>query len=154
MLGCRHLIGDRLDITGARWGLDGAEAVLRLRALTANNDLDAYRTFHTQREHQRLHPSLDQAGYTLTAWSTTFTSKEPHPSAFPCGNHRELFTPLNRMGRQLFLSQTVGGGGPNRHGWVAILHGAAQRVTFSLVSRSAAPSTLRGGSPGRAFMRP
>jgi len=22
---CRHLIGDRLDITGARWGLDGAE---------------------------------------------------------------------------------------------------------------------------------
>lgn len=25
---CRHLIGDRLDITGARWGLEGAEAVL------------------------------------------------------------------------------------------------------------------------------
>jgi hypothetical protein len=25
---CRHLIGDRLDITGARWGLDGAEAIL------------------------------------------------------------------------------------------------------------------------------
>src|SRR6266487_3229132 len=24
---CRHLIGDRLDISGARWGLDGAEAV-------------------------------------------------------------------------------------------------------------------------------
>ncbi|MEU3283339.1 ISKra4 family transposase [Streptomyces antibioticus] len=64
---CRHLIGDRLDITGARWGLEGAEAVLRLRALTANNDLDAYWTFHTQREHQRLHPSPDQAGYTLTA---------------------------------------------------------------------------------------
>ncbi|GKQ40228.1 hypothetical protein ALMP_67540 [Streptomyces sp. A012304] len=64
---CRHLIGDRLDITGARWGLEGAEAVLRLRALTANNDLDAYWTFHTQREHQRLYPSPDQAGYTLTA---------------------------------------------------------------------------------------
>jgi len=30
---CRHLIADRLDITGARWGLDGAEALLRLRAL-------------------------------------------------------------------------------------------------------------------------
>src|SRR6266511_5375478 len=24
---CRHLIGDRLDISGARWGLAGAEAV-------------------------------------------------------------------------------------------------------------------------------
>jgi hypothetical protein len=30
---CRHLIGDRLDIGGARWGLDGAEAVLTLRAV-------------------------------------------------------------------------------------------------------------------------
>nr|WP_206507997.1 hypothetical protein [Streptomyces chrestomyceticus] len=35
---CRHLIGDRLDITlditGARWGIAGAEAILKLRALT------------------------------------------------------------------------------------------------------------------------
>lgn len=28
---CRHLVGDRLDITGARWGLDSAQAVLKLR---------------------------------------------------------------------------------------------------------------------------
>jgi hypothetical protein len=25
---CRHLIKDRMDITGARWRLDGAEAIL------------------------------------------------------------------------------------------------------------------------------
>jgi hypothetical protein len=25
------MIGDRLDITGARWGLEGAEAILTLR---------------------------------------------------------------------------------------------------------------------------
>ncbi|MDH6119714.1 hypothetical protein ABH930_004475 [Kitasatospora sp. GAS204A] len=56
---CRHLIADRLDITGARWGLPGAEAVLRLRALVSNGDLDTYRPFHATREHQRL--------YTLTA---------------------------------------------------------------------------------------
>jgi hypothetical protein len=30
---CRHLVKDRMDITGARWGLPGAEAVLKLRAL-------------------------------------------------------------------------------------------------------------------------
>jgi hypothetical protein len=30
---CRHLIKDRMDITGARWSLAGAEAVLRLRSL-------------------------------------------------------------------------------------------------------------------------
>lgn len=39
---CRRLIGDRLEITGARWGLSGAEAVLRLRAVRDNGDLDAY----------------------------------------------------------------------------------------------------------------
>jgi hypothetical protein len=39
---CRHLIGDRLDITGARWGLQGAEAVLTLRAVISNGDFDEY----------------------------------------------------------------------------------------------------------------
>ncbi len=34
----RHLIGDRLDITGSRWGLRGAEAILRLRAVIDNGD--------------------------------------------------------------------------------------------------------------------
>src|SRR6266545_1970497 len=28
---CRHLVKDRMDITGARWGLDRAEAILKLR---------------------------------------------------------------------------------------------------------------------------
>jgi hypothetical protein len=39
---CRHLVKDRMDITGARWGLAGAEAILKLRALTTNGDFDAY----------------------------------------------------------------------------------------------------------------
>ncbi|MDA8063021.1 MAG: ISKra4 family transposase, partial [Actinomycetota bacterium] len=29
----RHLVKDRLDLTGSRWGLEGAEAILHLRAL-------------------------------------------------------------------------------------------------------------------------
>ena len=33
-----------MDITGARWGLDGAEAVLRLRALISAGDFDTYWT--------------------------------------------------------------------------------------------------------------
>jgi hypothetical protein len=32
----RHLIADRLSLGGARWGLDGAEAVLALRAVIAS----------------------------------------------------------------------------------------------------------------------
>lgn len=54
---CRHLIKDRMDITGARWGLPGAEAVLKLRALISNDDFDAYWTWHLQQEHQRIHAS-------------------------------------------------------------------------------------------------
>jgi hypothetical protein len=64
---CRHLIGDRLDITGARWGLDGAEAILTLRAVISNGDFDDYWRFHLTREHQRLYPGTAQGQYTLGA---------------------------------------------------------------------------------------
>jgi len=52
---CRFLVADRLDITGARWGLVGAEAVLQLRALRSNGDFDEYWTFHQAQERQRIH---------------------------------------------------------------------------------------------------
>jgi hypothetical protein len=54
---CRHLVHDRMGITGARWGLPGAEAILALRAIKANGDLDAYWAHHLAREHQRNHLS-------------------------------------------------------------------------------------------------
>lgn len=44
-----------MDITGARWSLDGAEAVLRLRALISNDDFDAYWSYHLEQEQQRVH---------------------------------------------------------------------------------------------------
>jgi hypothetical protein len=52
---CRHLVKDRMDITGARWGLEGGEAVLKLRALVINGDFDAYWNFHEHQEYQRNH---------------------------------------------------------------------------------------------------
>jgi hypothetical protein len=54
---CRHLVKDRMDITGARWGLHGAETVLKLRAITANDDLDDYWTYHLNQERRRNHES-------------------------------------------------------------------------------------------------
>ena len=54
---CRYLIKDRMDITGARWSLAGAEAVLRLRALRASGDFDDYWRFHETQEYQRNHVS-------------------------------------------------------------------------------------------------
>jgi hypothetical protein len=50
---CRHLIQDRLGITGARWGLAGAEAVLKLRAIHSSGDWDAYWRFHEEQETRR-----------------------------------------------------------------------------------------------------
>ena len=54
---CRHLVKDRMDITGARWGLTGAEAILKLRAIRSNGDFDDYWAFHLAQEHQRVHKS-------------------------------------------------------------------------------------------------
>jgi hypothetical protein len=64
---CRHLIGDRLAIAGSRWGVEGAEAILRLRAVIDNGDFDAYWAFHLRREHDRVHQARRQDGYDLIA---------------------------------------------------------------------------------------
>jgi hypothetical protein len=52
---CRHLVKDRMDLTGARWGLQGAEAVLKLRALHSNGDFPAYWRHHLTQEKRRNH---------------------------------------------------------------------------------------------------
>ena len=50
---CRYLIKDRMDITGARWNLGGAEAVLKLRSLRKSDDFDSYWNFHCDQRYQR-----------------------------------------------------------------------------------------------------
>jgi len=64
---CRHIVKDRMDITGARWGLAGAEAILKLRALTANGDFDSYWHYHLRREHERIHHARYRETYALAA---------------------------------------------------------------------------------------
>ncbi len=54
---CRHLIKDRMDITGARWSLAGAEAVLRLRSIKSSGDFPEYWRFHEKQEFTRNHKS-------------------------------------------------------------------------------------------------
>ncbi|RNL73190.1 hypothetical protein [Streptomyces sp. I6] len=63
----RHLVADRLDITGSRWTVPGAEAVLTLRTVISNGDFPDYWTFHTRKEHERLHPLPDQHIHALQA---------------------------------------------------------------------------------------
>jgi hypothetical protein len=57
---CRYVVKDRMDRTGARWSLTGAEAVLRLRALRASKDFDAYWQFHLEQDRLRNHASRYQ----------------------------------------------------------------------------------------------
>jgi hypothetical protein len=64
---CRHLVQDRMGITGARWGLEGAQAILWLRAIRANGDLDTYWNWHLQQEHHRNHLSRYQPALQLAA---------------------------------------------------------------------------------------
>jgi hypothetical protein len=64
---CRHIVKDRMDITGARWSLDGAEAILKLRALTANGDFEDYWRFHLRQEHKRIHHAKYRDDYILAA---------------------------------------------------------------------------------------
>ena len=52
---CRHLTKDRMDITGARWGLPGAKAVIKARALRTSGDIDDYWDFHQRQELKRNH---------------------------------------------------------------------------------------------------
>jgi hypothetical protein len=64
---CRHLVQDRMGITGARWSLPGAQAMLWLRAIAASGDTGAYWDYHIAREHQRNHLSRYQDGLDLAA---------------------------------------------------------------------------------------
>jgi len=64
---CRHLVQDRMGITGARWGLAGAQAMLWLRAINASGDTGTYWDWHIKQERQRNHLSRYQDGLDLAA---------------------------------------------------------------------------------------
>ncbi|MBC8503424.1 MAG: ISKra4 family transposase [Chloroflexi bacterium] len=75
---CRHLVKDRMAVTGARWSLDGAEAVLRLRALRSSRDFDEYWTFHEAREYERNHQTLYAGGIVPPTSASLSTVNRDH----------------------------------------------------------------------------
>ena len=48
-------------------GLEGAEAILKLRAVTASGDLEDYWRLHLRREHERIHHAKYRDGLILAA---------------------------------------------------------------------------------------
>ena len=55
---CRHLVKDRMEQTGMRWHINGAQAMLDLRAVYLNDDWQAFQTHRIEEERRKLYPSL------------------------------------------------------------------------------------------------
>lgn len=52
---CRHLVKDRLEGTGMRWTVPGAQAMLHLRAIYLNGDWESYLAHYIQAEQSTLY---------------------------------------------------------------------------------------------------
>jgi hypothetical protein len=52
---CRHVVKDRLELTGMRWTLAGAQSLLHLRAIYINDDWEAYQNHYIETEQARLY---------------------------------------------------------------------------------------------------
>ncbi len=44
---CSHVVKDRMEISGARWGINGSESILKLRSVAKSKDWDDYWEFFT-----------------------------------------------------------------------------------------------------------
>lgn len=54
---CKNLVKDRMERSGMRWQVPGAEAVLKLRAIKLSGDFDEYWRFHIRQDQKRLYGS-------------------------------------------------------------------------------------------------
>ena len=52
---CRHLVKDRMELSGMRWSMSGAEAILALRSVNENGDWDDFHEYRRTQRHQRLY---------------------------------------------------------------------------------------------------
>jgi hypothetical protein len=56
---CRYVIKDRMERSGMRWTVAGAQAMLDLRTTRVNDQWVDYQEFRVQRESARLYPNRD-----------------------------------------------------------------------------------------------
>lgn len=53
---CRHVVKDRMEGTGMRWRVPGAQAMLHLRAIHLNGEWDAFQQYRIKTTTQALYP--------------------------------------------------------------------------------------------------
>jgi len=64
---CRHLVQDRLGITGARWTVKTSEAILKLRSLKSSGDFDEYWKWHLKKEKERKYSRFKENAEEMAA---------------------------------------------------------------------------------------
>lgn len=57
---CRNLVKDRMEQTGMRWSIEGAESVLQMRSVDVNGKWQDFWEFRAQEEHDRLYQSYGE----------------------------------------------------------------------------------------------
>jgi hypothetical protein len=66
---CRHVVKDRMERSGMRWTIDGAQAMLDLRSTSINDQWSAFVAHRIHAETQRLYPEpqlLERLAFQLT----------------------------------------------------------------------------------------
>jgi hypothetical protein len=59
---CRHLVKDRMELSGMRWTVSGAASLLALRAVNENDDWQAFHEFRRSQRHDQLYGApLDES---------------------------------------------------------------------------------------------
>jgi len=53
---CRHLVKDRMELTGMRWNKDSAQAMLDVRSMYQGDDWDEFLEYRIVQENKRLYP--------------------------------------------------------------------------------------------------
>ncbi len=56
---CRHLVKDRMELTGMRWRVPGAQAILKLRAVFLNGDWEQFQHDRREENCRKLYPYRD-----------------------------------------------------------------------------------------------
>lgn len=64
---CRHLVKDRLEQTGMRWSLEGAQAMLHLRAIHLNGNWNDFINYRIKVEQTELYGEVSQSEYRQAA---------------------------------------------------------------------------------------
>jgi hypothetical protein len=91
---CRHFVKDRFELSGMRWTQEGAEQLLRLRAIAENGDWQAYHLYRHRQRHQRLYtcPFPNQERFEFQALELEVTPSHPQPKQYSSAS-----TPTNDL---------------------------------------------------------